>query len=214
MGTAADGSGQTQVVPDLSPLPLRFISSATRLEDLPPSDAEIAVVGRSNVGKSSLINALANRNQLAKVSKTPGRTQLLNLFEVEHGGTIVDLPGYGYANVPAAVKASWAPMIEGYLLGRENLRVVMVLVDAEVGPTALDVTTLEWFRTQGRRIEIIATKHDKVRPARRDKRRRELATGCGVDQRDVLWVSAAKNVNIGELRGRIRSWLTETGNPT
>src|SRR6478672_11629450 len=114
------------------PLPLRFVMSGTRVEDLPPTRGEVAIVGRSNVGKSSLINAVANRKGLAKVSKTPGRTQLLNLFELPDGTTVMDLPGYGFANAPASVRKTWPEMIDGYLLGREELHAVIVLVDAEV----------------------------------------------------------------------------------
>ena len=122
----------------MPPIPLQFVQSAQRASDLPDSEREIAVVGRSNVGKSSLINAFANRNGLARVSKTPGRTQLINLFEVSPGVTVVDLPGYGYAKLPTRVKADWGPMIEHYLLERECLQMVMVLVDGEIGPTKLD----------------------------------------------------------------------------
>lgn len=192
-----------------APLPLQFVMSATRVEDLPETEGEIAVVGRSNVGKSSLINALANRNQLAKVSKTPGRTQLLNLFAMDDGLTLMDLPGYGYAKVPGRVRATWPQMIEGYLLHRENLDVVMVLVDAEIGPTPIDVSTIEWLRECGLNVKIVATKQDKVKSSKRDKRKRELAEGCGLVPKDILWVSAAKNVNIVELRGRIRTWMAE-----
>src|SRR6476661_5592708 len=131
------------------PLPLRFVMSGTRVEDLPPTRGEVAIVGRSNVGKSSVINAIANRNGLAKVSKTPGRTQLLNLFELTDGYTVLDLPGYGYAKVPTAVRATWPEMIEGYLLNREHLNTVVALVDAEVGPTKNDVSTIAWLRTEG-----------------------------------------------------------------
>src|SRR6478735_3307127 len=117
------------------PLQLRFVMSATRVDDLPPTRGEVAIVGRSNVGKSSLINSIANRKGLAKVSKTPGRTQLLNLFVLPDGTSVLDLPGYGFANAPASVRATWPEMIEGYLLGRQNLRAVVALIDAEVGPT-------------------------------------------------------------------------------
>ena len=109
------------------------------MSTLPESPVEVAFVGRSNVGKSSLINALANRKQLAKVSNTPGRTQLINLFETPSKGTIVDLPGYGYAKVPGRIRAGWEKMIVGYLLEREELEMVFVLVDGEIGPTKLDV---------------------------------------------------------------------------
>lgn len=192
-----------------APLPLRFVTSASRVEELPAASAELAIVGRSNVGKSSLINALANRTQLAKVSKTPGRTQLLNLFDAGDGMTLMDLPGYGFAKAPKQVRSTWGPMIERYLLGRDCLRLVLVLVDAEVGPTPLDVTMLEWLDANGIRFRVVATKHDKVRPARRDRRKRELAEGCGLRPPDVLWVSAHKQVNIPELRDRIRGWLRE-----
>ena len=118
-----------------APLQLRFVTSADRIEGLPESPAELAVVGRSNVGKSSLLNALARSQKLAHVSKTPGRTQLLNQFVLPDGTTVVDCPGYGYAAVSKSMRAGWQQMIEGYLLGRPELRRVLALVDGEIGPT-------------------------------------------------------------------------------
>ena len=109
-------------------------------------ECEVAIVGRSNVGKRSIIDALANQRQLARVSNTPGRTQLLNMFVLPNGGSVVDLPGYGYARVPARAKATWQRMIEDYLLHRESLELVFVLVDGEIGPTKLDVQMLDWLR--------------------------------------------------------------------
>ena len=114
------------------PLQLTFVTSAVDISTLPGSPAEVAVVGRSNVGKSSLINALANHKQLARVSNTPGRTQLINLFAMPNGSTLVDLPGYGYAAVPGRIKQGWQKMIEGYLLDREELVNVFVLVGGSV----------------------------------------------------------------------------------
>jgi len=195
------------------PLQLRFVTSAPRVDELPATRGEVAVVGRSNVGKSSLINALAHRTQLAKVSKTPGRTQLLNLFELPNGTSVMDLPGYGFANAPASVRQRWPEMIEGYLLEREHLQRIIVLIDAEVGPTKNDQQTLAWLRSHGLAVEVIATKHDKVKPSKRDKRREELAAGCLLTPADVLWVSAAKHVNIDELRTRIIEWLAPVGPP-
>jgi GTP-binding protein len=191
----------------VAPLALRFVLSATDLSQLPDTRGEIAVVGRSNVGKSSLINALANRQGLAKVSKTPGRTQLLNLFALPDGTSVMDLPGYGYASAPASVRARWPAMIEGYLLGRARLRAVVVLVDAEVGPTGNDVATLAWLRAHGLVVRVVATKADKVRSSARARRRTELAEGCGLDPAEVLWVSAAKRVNLDRLRALILEWL-------
>lgn len=190
------------------PLELRFVTSADHLDRLPESRAEVAVVGRSNVGKSSLINALANRNGLANVSKTPGRTQLLNCFELPDGATIVDCPGYGYAKVSKVQRAAMAEMIEGYLLGRDELQMVMVLVDGEVGPTALDRSILEWLREEAVPHTVVATKHDKVKAKGREKRKKDLAAGCDLLPSDVVWVSAAKNVGIDRLRELVRLWLS------
>lgn len=188
---------------------LEFITSATKLEQLPPTRAEVALVGRSNVGKSSLLNALSGRKAIAHVSKTPGRTQLLNCFAVRDGdgATVMDCPGYGYAATSKKVRESWGPMIEGYLLERENLEMIMVLVDGEIGPTPLDVQMLEWLRANGLPHTVIATKHDKVKSSKRQRRKRDLAEGCDLEPGDVVWVSAAKSVNIDMLRELVRSWL-------
>ena len=191
------------------PLPLEFVTSAARPEQLPDNEVEIAVVGRSNVGKSSLLNALANRKQLALVSKTPGRTQLLNCFRLGDGAAVIDCPGYGYAAVPAKERNRWQRMMEDYLLNREQLARILVLVDGEIGPTKLDVQMLEWLRANDLPFAIVATKHDKVRSSQREKRKRELAAGCEVDPRDVVWVSAAKGTNVDRLRGLVQGWLAE-----
>ncbi len=190
------------------PLQLSFVMSAPGVDGLPPTAAELAVIGRSNVGKSSLINALANRTRLAQVSKAPGRTRLLNLYEVAGGGSLVDLPGYGYAAVSKQTKSTWPRMIEGYLVGRDNLAMVMVLVDGEIGPTALDAKMLEWVRAHGVPHAVVATKHDKVRSSQRLRRKQDLAAGCAVEAGEVLWVSAAKGTGISTLRGRVRTWLS------
>ena len=192
-----------------APLQLRFVTSADRIEGLPESPAELAVVGRSNVGKSSLLNALARSQKLAHVSKTPGRTQLLNQFVLPDGTTVVDCPGYGYAAVSKSMRAGWQQMIEGYLLGRPELRRVLALVDGEIGPTKLDVQLLEWLDANDIPFAVIATKHDKVKSSQREKRKRDLVAGCGVEPKDVVWVSAAKGVGIERLGDLMRAWLAE-----
>ena len=166
------------------------------------------LVGPSGVGKSSLINALANRKQLARVSNTPGRTQLINLFEHDGGGTLVDLPGYGFAKVPGRVRKDWGPMIEGYLLDRDCLDMVYVLVDGAIGPTPLDEQMLDWLRENGIPHTVVATKMDKVKSSKKRTRKRELAAGCSLDVGDIVWVSAAKNVNIDQLRSLVVGHLT------
>jgi len=191
-----------------SPLSLEFVKSVPDLDLLGDSRAEVALVGRSNVGKSSLVNSLANRNKLAKTSKTPGATRLLNLYEVGDGTTLVDCPGYGYASVSKAERNSWQKMMDRYFLEREPLTMVAVLVDGEIGPTKLDVQMLEWLRANELPHSVVATKHDKVKASVRDKRKKELAAGCQLEPSDVFWTSASKNVGIDRLRDVMRIWLT------
>jgi GTP-binding protein len=190
------------------PLQLKFVQSATRVHQLPALGPEVAFVGRSNVGKSSLINAVAHQRQLARVSNTPGRTQLINVFSHVAGGAVVDLPGYGYAKVPGHIRGDWSSMIEGYLLEREELVMVFVLVDGEIGPTPLDVQMLEWLRYNEVPHTVVATKSDKVKSAKRQRRKRDLAEGCMLEQGDIVWVSASKNVGIERLRDLVISHLT------
>ena len=189
------------------PLPLEFVTSAPTTDDLPDNEAELAVVGRSNVGKSSLLNALANRKRLAMVSKTPGRTQLLNCFALEDGTAVIDCPGYGYASAPAATRQRWQQMMEDYLLTREQLVMILVLVDGEIGPTKLDLQMLEWLRANALPHVIIATKHDKVKAAKRQKRKKDLAAACQLEPGDIIWVSAANGTGIDRLRGLVWEWL-------
>ncbi len=192
----------------MPPLPLDFVQSADDLRQLPATSAEVTVVGRSNVGKSALINALANRKQLARVSNTPGRTRLLNMFEIKDAGTFVDLPGYGFAKAPGNMRKDWQRMIEGYLLERENLAMVMVLVDGAVGPTKLDVQMLDWLRANDLPHTVIATKHDKVKSSQRNKRKKDLAEGCDLEPGDVVWVSSVKGTGIDRLRGLVLQWMS------
>jgi GTP-binding protein len=195
------------------PLDLSFVTSAATVDDLPDSPAEVAVVGRSNVGKSSLLNALGRRKGLAHVSKSPGRTQLLNCYAVDGTATMVDCPGYGYASVSKATRASWQGMIEGYLLDREPLAMVIALVDGEVGPTKLDLQMLGWLRDHALPHTVVATKHDKIRSAQREKRKREVAAACDLERSDIVWVSATTGVGIDRLRDLVRLWLDAPGIP-
>ena len=193
------------------PLRLTFVQSASRVDQLPDSPVEVAFVGRSNVGKSSLVNSIANRKQLARVSNTPGRTQLINLFDVEgnrsEAGTLVDLPGYGYAKASKSIRRDWPEMIEGYILERPNLAMVFVLVDCAIGPTKLDQQMLDWLRFNVVPHTVVATKFDKVKPSKRSTRKKELAVGCQLDLGDIVWVSATKGDGIDQLRSLVRDWV-------
>ena len=192
------------------PLPIRFLRSYASPDELPHVHAELALMGRSNVGKSSLLNALAQHKGLAKTSKTPGATRLLNAFEVgspDSGRWLMDLPGYGYAKVSKAEQKKWATMLTRYVEEREPLVAVLLLIDGEVGPTPLDLQTVEWLDHLGHRILYVATKADKVRPAKSQKRRKELAGKLGVERGDVRWVSAEKGTGIPELRSLVQQTL-------
>ncbi len=191
----------------VAPLRMKFVKSATDVDQLPHSEAEVAIVGRSNVGKSSLINALSNHKKLAMVSGTPGRTRLLNLFEVLEGGTCMDLPGYGYAATSKAMRASWQRMIEDYLLHRENLEMVICLIDGAIGPTKLDVQMLDWLRASDLPHSVIATKRDKVKSSKWSRRKVDLAKGCQLEPNDIIWVSSNKGTGIEKVRSLITIWL-------
>lgn len=140
-----------------------FITSAVKKSQYPIDGyPEVAFVGRSNVGKSSLINSITNRKKLAKVSGTPGRTRLVNFFFVNDEFYLVDLPGYGYAKVSKAEKHGWGKIIEDYLHGREYLKRVVLLVDSRHKPTADDVMMYEWILHYGYEVVVVATKSDKI----------------------------------------------------
>ncbi len=142
---------------------VKFLKSAFQESHYPPSDKpEIAFAGRSNVGKSSLINTLVNRRGIAKTSSRPGRTQAINFFEVNSRFYLVDLPGYGYARVPIKVKASWGEMVETYLRQRPNLKCVVVILDLRRDPTKGDKDLLEWLKQYEINAVVVLTKSDKL----------------------------------------------------
>lgn len=140
-----------------------FIISAVKKEQYPiDGRMEIAFVGRSNVGKSSIINALTNRKRLAKVSQTPGKTRLINFFLINNEFHLVDLPGYGYAKVSKKEKESWGKFIETYLIDRHELKRVVLLVDSRHKPTSNDIMMHEWIKHYGYDVSVVATKSDKL----------------------------------------------------
>ena len=172
---------------------------------------EVAFIGRSNVGKSSLINSLLQRKGLAKVSRTPGKTRLVNLFRITSDDSglarfvLVDLPGYGYAKVSKALRAEWAPLIERYLNGSEQLRAVVVLVESRV-LSEQDSQTIAWLASVGRPPIVVATKVDKLKMSERVSALRRLQEGLGLVEGDDLIPYSSVT---GEGRDRLWAALKE-----
>ena len=170
---------------------VEFIKSATKPSHYPEGDLpEIAFAGRSNVGKSSLINVLVNRKSLVRTSSTPGRTQLINFFDVNKAFTLVDLPGYGFAKVPLAVKKQWGPMMETYLSTRPNLRGVVLIIDIRRIPADEDLQMLDWLRSFNVPPLLVVTKCDKVSRNEREKHLAVIAKTLGVQKSDLTPFSA------------------------
>lgn len=140
----------------------KFFTTVNHLKDLPDTPLEIAFVGRSNAGKSSAINTLTNHVRLAYVSKTPGRTQHINFFELQNGNFMVDLPGYGYTQVPEAVRAHWVNLLGDYLQQRKQLIGLVLIMDARHPLKELDIRMLDFFHTTGRPVHILLSKADKL----------------------------------------------------
>jgi GTP-binding protein len=168
-----------------------FVCSAVSPEHYPPPDLpEVAFAGRSNVGKSSLINKLLNRKKLVRTSKTPGRTQLLNFFEINGVWRFVDFPGYGYAKVPAEVKKRWRPMVETYLLTRPNMAGLVLLLDLRRTPSEEDLNLWHWLQENGVRVISVVTKVDKLSTSKRNKQIAKIAERLGCLTAELLQFSA------------------------
>jgi GTP-binding protein len=195
----------------------QFVHAAGSLASLPPMRGiEIAFAGRSNVGKSSLINALTGRNALARTSHTPGRTQELIFFASPAPLMLVDMPGYGYAEAPKAKVKAWTDLIHAYLSGRANLARVYVLVDARHGLKPADAPVLDTLGEAAVSYQIVLTKADALKPPEREARL--AATAAAIAKRaaafpDVLATSARTGAGIPELRAAVARLLAERARP-
>ena len=170
---------------------------------------EIAFVGRSNVGKSSLINAMCNRTKLAKTSATPGRTRLINYFAINNDFHLVDSPGYGFALASKKEQAEWQTLIGGYLENSPNLKHIFVLVDIRHEPNENDKLMLKYLYTYQIPFSIIATKLDKLKPSQVSKQVQVLANTLGVGTADILAVSSAKKTNIDKILNKLDEILIQ-----
>ena len=194
-----------------------FLLSVATDEQLPPPGLpEIAFAGRSNAGKSSAINALANRTRLAFTSKTPGRTQQINFFRLRSGAFLADLPGYGYAAVPQALKRHWQEFLARYLATRQSLVGLVLVIDARHGISDLDAQLLSGYLTSGRPVLVLATKMDKFTPsAQRVAQRaieRDIAAAFPVHAAQVAIVgfSATRHIGIEAAEATLAGWLRES----
>jgi len=184
---------------------VQFLGSFVKLDQFPKDTVpEVAFAGRSNVGKSSCLNALVGRKGIAKVSATPGRTQQLNTFLVDGTVRFVDLPGYGYAKVPEPVRRQWGRMIEDYLNRRENLRLMVLLQDVRRDPGEEERQIGEWLDARGLPGLLVLTKVDKV--TRNEARRRLLALGRAFEatEEQIVLFSAETRQGVDEAWRRIR----------
>lgn len=188
-----------------------YFASAHHLHELPPEDGcvEVAFAGRSNAGKSSAINTLANHNRLAFVSKQPGRTQLINFFTLGGGAYLVDLPGYGYAKVPESMRKHWQHVLSTYLSTRPSLRGLVLVMDSRHPLTPLDRQMLDWFGPTGKPVHVLLTKSDKLSRSEAMKTlaavRKELQQNWGNCSAQLF--SSLKKQGIEEAEKAIAPWL-------
>lgn len=187
---------------------VKFMTSAAEPNQL-VTDAgrEVAFAGRSNAGKSSAINVITERSGLARVSRTPGRTQLINFFELAPGERLVDLPGYGFAKVPEAVRLKWLALMELYFNIRESLVGLILVVDSRRGLGEQDVAMLEWVLARDRRAHVLLAKSDKLNQRDGQRVLRETKSACADAGVSAQLFSAHAKQGLAEARGVMQSWL-------
>ena len=195
----------------------KFFTTVNHLKDLPATPAEIAFVGRSNAGTSSAINTLTNQTRLAFVSKTPGRTQHINFFELSNGFFLADLPGYGYAAVPEAIRTHWVELLGQYLQKRENLIGLVMIMDSRHPLKELDIKMLDFFAVRQRPVHILLSKADKM------SKNEQIKTLAAVKKGLAPWTeqipitvqlfSSLKKQGIQEVETIVASWFDKIPKP-
>lgn len=191
---------------------IKFIKSCMDWRDAPkPGLPEVAFVGRSNVGKSSLINTLINMKNLARTSKQPGKTRSLNFFSMDERFFLVDLPGYGFAKISQSEQKKWQQAIEGYLLNSEQLKMLFVLIDSKVGAKSNDVQLVEWLRFNNVPFQVICTKVDRVSNNEKTKQEKLIKTALGFDESaKFLFFSSKDRTGRGALWGEISGIISRS----
>lgn len=195
-----------------------FIHSAPSIRECPPEDGvEVAFAGRSNAGKSSAINALTNNHKLARVSKTPGRTQLINFFELSDTQRLVDLPGYGYAKVSRDLKEQWQRYLSEYLRERRCLKGLILLMDIRHPLQEFDTTMLNWATESNMPVHILLTKADKLSRGHAGNAlmgvKKEIKNANLEELVSVQSFSSLKNTGVDDLKTKLQSWLAPECNP-
>lgn len=188
---------------------IEFFTTVNDLHSLPRDGLEVAFAGRSNAGKSSAINTLANRTRLAYVSKTPGRTQHINYFSLGNERFLVDLPGYGYAQVPDDIRAHWEKLLARYLQTRENLVGMVLIMDSRHPLKPLDVQMLDWFAPTGRPVHVLLTKSDKLTKQESAKTLAEVrrAIETSWPHCSVQMFSSLKKQGVADVETVLRGWF-------
>ena len=201
----------------------KYVASAVRADQYPPTRMiEAAFIGRSNVGKSSLINSLCRRNGLARVSATPGKTQTINFYELEAKRTdeglderakfyLVDLPGYGFAKTNRNNKEQWSGFISKYLSGSDNLGLVCQLIDIRHKPMESDLECYQWLKDCGLRVQIVLTKSDKLSKNAAMRQKALFKREMGLSEDDIITYTSSQHTNRGELINRIMAALVDNG---
>lgn len=197
-------------MPDPLRLEVSFLTSAPSLRNCPPPQGpEVAFAGRSNAGKSSVLNRLTGSRQTAKVSKTPGRTRLLNFFAVREGGCLVDLPGYGYAKAQKSTQAAWQESVNEYLSYRENLVAVVLVMDIRHPLQSSDTQLLDWAHDSGIPVRVLLNKADKLKHGARQNALRDVQRElAGNSFAIVQSFSASSGLGHGELLETLKDWLS------
>ena len=201
----------------------KYVASAVRADQYPPTRMiEAAFIGRSNVGKSSLINSLCRRNGLARVSATPGKTQTINFYELEAKRTdeglderakfyLVDLPGYGFAKTNRNNKEQWSGFISKYLSGSDNLGLVCQLIDIRHKPMESDLECYQWLKDCGLRVQVVLTKSDKLSKNAAMSQKALFKREMGLSEDDIITYTSSQHTNRGELINRIMAALVDNG---